>query len=76
MPHSLVHYIQINEGAQCLSVECLTVDRGFAGSILIGVTALCLRARHINPCLVLVQRMQNRPDITEFVKNQIKQNKK
>ena len=36
-------------------VERLTWDRGAAGSSLIGVTALCPWARHINPSLVLVQ---------------------
>ena len=46
-------------------VECLTRDRGFAGSSLIGVTALCSSARHIKPCLVLVQPRKTRPDITE-----------
>ena len=38
-------------------VECLTRDRGFAGSSLTGVTWL-------NPCLVLVQPRKTRPDIT------------
>ena len=46
-------------------VECLTRDQGFAGSSLTGVTALCPLARHINPCLVLVQPTKTRPDITE-----------
>ena len=36
-------------------VECLTLDRGVAGSSLTGITALCPRVRHINPSLVLVQ---------------------
>ena len=36
-------------------VECLTLDRGEAGSSLTGVTELCPCARHINPSLVLVQ---------------------
>ena len=59
-------------------VECLTGDRGVADSKLTGITGLCPLARHINPCLVLVQLRENRPDITEQivdwdVKNQIKQ---
>ena len=36
------------------------------GSNLIRVTGLCpLKARHINPCLVLVQPRKTRPGITE-----------
>ena len=35
-------------------VECLSRDRGAAGVSLTRVTALCPRARHINPSLVLV----------------------
>ena len=46
-------------------VECLTRDRGAAGSSLDGVTALCPWARHINPSLVLVQHRKTRPYITE-----------
>ena len=46
-------------------VECLTGDRGAAGSSLTSVTALCLLARHINPSLVLVQPRKTRPYITE-----------
>ena len=46
-------------------VECLTRDQGAAGSSPTGVTALCPRARHINPSLVLVQPRKNRPYITE-----------
>ena len=38
-----------------LVIERLNRDRGAAGSSLAGVTALCPRARHINPSLVLVQ---------------------
>ena len=34
-------------------------------SSLISITALCPWARHINPCLVLVQPRKTRPDITE-----------
>ena len=36
-------------------VECLTRDRGAAGSNLTGTSAFCPSARHINPSLVLVQ---------------------
>ena len=46
-------------------VECLTRDRGVAGSSLTSVTALCPWARHINPSLVLVQPRKTRPYITE-----------
>ena len=46
-------------------VECLTGDRGAAGSSLIGITALCPQARHINPSLVLVQPRKTIPFITE-----------
>ena len=60
-------------------VECLTPDRGAAGSSLTGVTALCPRARHINPSLVLFQPRKTRHFITEKLlmgrkeSNQIKQ---
>ena len=43
-------------------VECLTRDRGAAGSSL---TALCPFTRHINPSLVLVQPRKTCPYITE-----------
>ena len=46
-------------------VVCLIRDRGTAGSSLIGVTALCPLARHINPSLVLVQPRKTRPYVTE-----------
>ena len=46
-------------------VEWLTGNRGVAGWSITGVPALCPRARHINPCLVLVQPGKTRPDITE-----------
>ena len=46
-------------------VECLTLDWRAAGSSLTGVTALCPWARHIKPCLVLVQLRKTHPDITE-----------
>ena len=46
-------------------VECLTRDRGTAGSSLNGVTVLCPWARHMAPCLVLVQPRKTRRDITE-----------
>ena len=44
-------------------VECLTRDRGAAGSSLSCVTVLCPWARHIYPCLVLVQPRKTRPTI-------------
>ena len=37
------------------------------GSSLTGVTAVCLRARNINPCLVLVKHSKFRLDITHFL---------
>ena len=46
-------------------VECLTQDRGAAGSSLTGVTALCPWARHFNPSLALVQPRKTPPYITE-----------
>ena len=46
-------------------VECLTRDRGAAGSSLTGVTALCPLARHINPSLIMFQPRKTRPYITE-----------
>ena len=46
-------------------VECLTRDRGAAGSSLTGVTVLCPLARHINPSLAVVQHRKTHPYITE-----------
>ena len=46
-------------------VECLTQHRGVVGSSLTDVTVLCPRARHINPCLVLVQPRKTHPEIAE-----------
>ena len=46
-------------------VECFTWDQGVAGSSITGVTTVCPWARHINPCLVLVQPRKTCPDITE-----------
>ena len=46
-------------------VECLTRDRGAAGSSLSGVTALLSLSKDINPSLVLVQPRKTRPFITE-----------
>ena len=46
-------------------VECLTRDRGVARSSLTRITALCHWARHIYPCIVLVQPRKNSPYITE-----------
>ena len=43
-------------------VECLTQDRGVPDSNLTGVTVLRPWARHIYPCLVLVQPRKTRPD--------------
>ena len=49
-------------------VECLTRDQRAAGSSLTDVSALCPWARHINPCLIVVQLK----DCDWNVKNQIK----
>ena len=46
-------------------VECLTWDRGVAGSSLISINALCPWARHFNSCLILVQPKKTCPNITE-----------
>ena len=59
-------------------VECLTQDRGVAGSSLTGVTVLCPRARHINPCLVLVQPGKSCPNgkIVDFRRKESNQTNK
>ena len=49
----------------CEERSGLTEDRGVAGSSLMGATALCPWARHINPCLVLVQPRKTCPEMTE-----------
>ena len=46
-------------------VECLTRDRGAASSRLTSVAVLCPWARHIYPCLVLVQPRKTRPNINK-----------
>ena len=47
-------------------VECLTRDRGAAGSSVTGVTALwSLSKTHVYPSLVLVQPRKTRPCLTE-----------
>ena len=46
-------------------VECLTRDRGAAGSSLTGVTALWSLSKNIDPILVLVQPRKTCPFITE-----------
>ena len=46
-------------------VEYLTPDQGIAGLSLTSVTALYPSARHINPCLILVQPRKTCPEITE-----------
>ena len=47
-----------------LVVECLTRDRGAAGSSHTGVCVVSL-SKNINPSLVLVQPRKTRPFITE-----------
>ena len=62
------YYAKVNQKFEQYSgsvVECLTLDWGDAGSSLTGVTALCPWARHIYPCLVLVQPRKARSGITE-----------
>ena len=46
-------------------VECLIRDRRAAGSSLTDITALCPRARHVNPSLERVQPRKTCPIITE-----------
>ena len=46
-------------------VECLSRDQGVAGLSITSVTALCPLAKHIYPCLVLVQTRKICPGITE-----------
>ena len=46
-------------------VECLTRDRGTAGSSLTGITVLWSLTRHIYPSLVLVQPRKTPPCLTE-----------
>ena len=46
-------------------VECLTQDRGAAGSSFTAGTALCPLARHFILCIELVQPRKTCPDITE-----------
>ena len=48
-------------------VECLTQDRGAAGSSLTSVAVLCPLARHFYPCLVLLQPRNTCTNITEKV---------
>ena len=47
--------------------DCCFRYRDAAGSSLIGVTALCPLARHINLSLVLVQPRETRPYVTKIV---------
>ena len=63
-------------------VECLTRDRGDAGSSFIEGTAFCPLARHFILCLVMVQPRKTHPDMSDSknvdwdVKNQIQQTNK
>ena len=55
-------YYKICDMAGLIGISvCIKV----AGSSLTGITVLCPLARHIYPCLVLVQPRKTRPDITE-----------
>ena len=58
-------HVYIEDIRECSSSVCLTRDRGVAGLSLPGVTGLCPLARHINPCLVLVQPRKTCPETTE-----------
>ena len=49
----------------CSVVECLTRDRGTAGSSLTDITVLCPSATHIYPSLGLVPPRKAPPTITE-----------
>ena len=61
----LYRYLTFQRERSGSVVQCLTRDRGAAGSSLTGVTALCPWARHIHPSLVLVQPRKTCPYITE-----------
>ena len=61
----MVRFSQIFRERSRSVVECRTPDQGVAGWSLAGVAMLCPWARHINPCLVLVQPRKTRPNITE-----------
>ena len=65
-----MYYVQLYEDG--VVVDCLTQNRGAAGSSLVGATALCRKARHFILCLVLVKTKKALPDLTEKLKNQIK----
>ena len=54
-------------GAQWLNIRVFDPRpiQAVASSSITGVTVLCPCARHINPCLVLVQPRTTRPDITK-----------
>ena len=60
--HSTTEPLHSRSGSM---VECLSQDRGVAGSSLTGGIVLCPRERYINTCLVLVQPRKIHPDITE-----------
>ena len=46
-------------------VECLTLDRGAAGSSLNSIISVVSLSKNINPSLVLVQPRKTHPFITE-----------
>ena len=60
-----IYYMDETICTRGLVVECLTWDQGVLGSSLTGTIALCPWARHIFPCLVLIQPRTFRPDIIE-----------
>ena len=62
--HSKMKSHILNKECSGSLVECLTRDRGAAGSSLTGVTALWSLSRHIYPSLVLVQPRKTRPCLT------------
>ena len=67
-------YLLLRKGSGSVE-ECLTWDRGAAGSSLTDITELCPWARHINSSLILVQPRKILPYITQRLliglKNQI-----
>ena len=65
MLHPILVYI-VNV-PQWLSGRVLDSRSGVAGLSLTGVTVLCPEAKHIYPCLVLVQPRKTCPGITEIL---------
>ena len=62
--HIVYPYTYISQGSTVARGRVLD-SRRVAGLSPIGVTVLCPFARHIYPCLVLVQPKKTRPNLTE-----------